>query len=178
MGMFFNIGVASMVTTVSQVHVSTITKSSKKWTMRDLEALESFSMMNLPWMLEEAGLVKDVPRAQALMETYFLSGPKSICASSGIVAPLGPEHIRTRYEHSPGAWVYHHASGIDFVIFSDGWKKKPVRGTSIECVCSAKQLPLAVDALHDMLEHLVRLNPDLVRKNRSFCETHVDCSPS
>lgn len=53
--------------------------------------------------------------------------------SSSAVKDLGsPNVTMMQYESRPGAWVFDHSTGIVLVIFSDGHRKNPSKGTSYE----------------------------------------------
>lgn len=86
-------------------------------------------------------------------------------SSSQTVKGLGEPLVRVReFESSPGLWVFDDAqSKITFLIWSDGHKAKPWRGTSIEAICTDKQLPELVAAVNRLDEHLRLRHAEHVR---------------
>lgn len=76
--------------------------------------------------------------------------------SSQVVKGLGEPLVRVReFESSPGLWAFDDAqSKITFLIWSDGYKAKPWKGTSIEAIASSDQLPLLEAALSRLDCHL------------------------
>lgn len=73
---------------------------------------------------------------------------------SAAVRGLGEPLVRVReFESSPGLWVFDDASsGVVFLIWSDGYKTKPWKGTSYEVVASPAKLPLLAPAFQRLLD--------------------------
>ena len=78
---------------------------------------------------------------------------ESILWGSKWVSKLGAPMVRVRkFESSPGLWVFDSApSGHVFLVWSDGYKKHPWKGTSYEVIAN----PDHMDALVPAFEALV-----------------------
>jgi hypothetical protein len=88
-------------------------------------------------------LFDDLKIASPEMQTLDLLGD-----SQKLVRGLPPPLIRLReFESTPGLWVFDDAiSGITFLMWSDGWKVHPWKGTSYEVVLKAGQRSQVRDA--------------------------------
>jgi hypothetical protein len=74
-----------------------------------------------------------------------------------MIKNLGAPLVRVReYESSPGLWVLDDTeSGITFLIWSDGYKKNPWKGTTVEVLVTRNNIqhfPSAVNKLKERLQ--------------------------
>lgn len=81
---------------------------------------------------------------------------------SRAVRGLGAPLVRMRgYEATPGLWVFDDApSGIVFLVWSDGYKKHPWKGTSYEAIASAVQEAALPEAYTRLMAYLRSKLPD------------------
>lgn len=82
--------------------------------------------------------------------------------SSRAVRGLGAPLVRMRgYEATPGLWVFDDSpSGIVFLVWSDGYKKHPWKGTSYEAIASTQQEAELPAAYSRLMDHLRSKLPD------------------
>lgn len=78
--------------------------------------------------------------------------------SSDVVRRLGkPLVTLPPFESSPGIWVLDdEETGIIFLIWSDGWKKNPRKGTSYEVICNDDNKKFIAPAFQRMVEFLIK----------------------
>lgn len=83
----------------------------------------------------------------------LLFARESILHGSKWIQKIGAPLVRVReFESSPGLWVFDSApSGHVFLVWSDGYKKNPWKGTSYEVIINSKHM----DALVPAFEALV-----------------------
>jgi hypothetical protein len=74
-------------------------------------------------------------------------------ATSGkMVTGLGePNNANALGHRSMGVWIFEHSSGITFLVFSDGLRKHPERGTSYEVINPTGNWDLAATLFKDLL---------------------------
>jgi hypothetical protein len=122
-----------------------IVRREGKVTIKAIEALDSDSIINMA--------MRGSPELDAIFD---LINPGWIGSSKITSGEGAPNVILQEYEASPGAWLYDETeTGITFVVFSDGWKKDPWKGSSIECVLNGADVSQLHVALGALVRHLV-----------------------
>ncbi len=78
---------------------------------------------------------------------------ESILRGSKWVSKMGAPLVRVRkFESSPGLWVFDSApSGHVFMIWSDGYKKRPWKGTSYEVIANSDHMDTLVPAFEALV---------------------------
>ncbi len=99
-------------------------------------------------------LSAQVPGVQAVLQKNLLRRDDFSLHGSDACRHLGPPLVRMPdYESSPGLWVFDDTrSGIVFLLWSDGYKKHPWKGTSYETLARPEQfgqLPAAIERLFE-----------------------------
>jgi len=77
-------------------------------------------------------------------------------SSSRVVQKLGkPNVIMPEFESSPGLWVLDdELTGIRWMIWSDGYKKNPWKGTKFEVIVPKAKIDELAGAFHRLIDHL------------------------
>ncbi len=101
-----------------------ILKYGAKLTGKAVSAINSDSIINF------------TIRSEPLTELFRSDALVGWLGSSKITGGLGtPNVILRSLESSPGVWwLKDQETSWEFLVFSDGWKKKPWKGSSIEVV--------------------------------------------
>ncbi len=124
-----------------------ITQRTGKFTVAQAKELgeSSSPIINFLYRLTDKA---DTDKIAAVIHASITGGHPHWLTSSMSVKGLGEPLVRVReYESSPGLWVFDDAqSKITFLIWSDGYKVKPWKGTSIEVLATGAQLAMLADA--------------------------------
>lgn len=75
-------------------------------------------------------------------EIYTSPELTKLISSSKAVKELGDPLVKMRgYESTPGLWMFDDIeTGTRFLIWSDGYKKNPWKGTSVEAIVNTEQI--------------------------------------
>lgn len=132
-----------------------IIRRHDKITQKEAEALgsEATSIVNL---LRHDKKLADV--YQHILDDY-----ESRWFSSKVVIDLGEPLVKMRkYESSPGLWIFDDTeTNITFLIWSDGYKKKPWKGTSYEVIASDDKLNNVGLSFERLIDNLKLLRSDI-----------------
>lgn len=123
-----------------------IVRREDKVTQAQLEALQGALVINRAF--------DGLPELDAIVE-ITMSG---WLGASEIIAGEGKPNVIVRdYESSPGAWIFDDTdTGIAFVVWSDGWKKHPWKGSSIEYVLGDAAEESLPEAFGRLVKRLAR----------------------
>lgn len=147
-----------------------IVRIEDKTAIADIENLDTTPLSSYAYRV--AGLAQ---RFEAILVGWM--------GSSKITRGEGAPNVKMRgYESTPGVWLYlDEETGVRFAVFSDGWKKKPWKGSSIELVLGAASSVEVTGAIERLAKHLMAssqyygfLDPD---KLQAWATQDDTCAP-
>lgn len=128
-----------------------ITQRTGKWTTQQAVALGA----------ESTPLINLVESHPDLMDVLHDAAVNFRMHDTRAVKGLGEPLVRVKqFESSPGLWALDDEdSGVIFLIWSDGYKKKPWKGTSVEIVAKPEQRKGLGLAYLRLVEYVTALMP-------------------